>query len=1230
MKKFLSLVLALVMTMSLVTVSAGAKDFTDSDKIQYTEAVDVMSAVKVIDGYADGSFNPTATLTRGAAAKIICNLILGPTTANALVADAAPYKDVPTNHTFAGYIAYCQKEGIVDGYADGTFKPANSLTGYAFMKMLLGALGYDAEVEGYSSPNWSINVAKRALNIGLDDGLVGNFNGVKAVNREEACLYALNTLTADMVEYDAKTSVSAGNTTVVIAGSKAKEMVNNGTSDGKIFGKDGVMQFAEKYFDNLTVKTGSDEFERPANVWKLKAEEIGTYSNTPDLTYTKKVEAGDIYKDLNLGSTVAAKDVTVYVNGVEADAAEIDIKKGSDDKIGDVAGVNTNGNGVLTEVFYDDDADTITITQIVTYIGEIAKTVKATDKKDAYVVVTGKAAENNKFATIPESVTGTKAGALEFETDEKFADETYVLYTYSFKEDEVESVVAAEKVEGYVSQTINKTSDLDQNNGMTIAGTAYKMSKAAAGEKLGNVSVKQDYTVYLDQYGYIIYVEEIQEIGNYALVLATASKGSFIGNKAQILLTDGTVKFVNTDENYASGDKKIADNTIVTFRENSDGTYTLKTVKKNNATATVATDAAKDFVMKNDKAGIELWNKGAAQKTTVTANSASVFVVADQDDYNVKTSEIDDWDSYTGIKNAPTVTTKKDDGTSIAGAQVTAYYYRKNSMITVMFIVPNKAANVEDGTKNAIYFATKSASDLIHDEDGDYFTYNAIVDGKITTVKVDSDLTGAASLNGLYKSYGTNSKGYITSLKSYPVYSDGDTEQALNEGIGLEKTSKEYTVTLDTKCTADHKTAAHSTVNAPFTITVDDNAKIYFVDKKGNISESSYAALYPDDNDLVYAVVKDYLVKTLVVQEVKDNGAAVTPTLKPGQKPVATISGTVITVPVIDNAATSNMAQAAAALTNAGYSVTGSMGANTIMASKNGVNYVFVIENSYYVTLTVDDKVVEYVAATSANPSKASVASTTKDTDITGKGTYYNDGSYKKYADATGTAMIAVGAGKLAVTTGYVATIDASSIGYTGDINGADVKLTLASGAATNVEYNKESLKVAIDKSKLTAGDYTVTVTVTLDGADDLVFTDTAKTGADYAHTFNFGALSNDITGIAVKTEKVMGTYALTYTNATVTHSKGITMTLSGPASAKEGETVTVKVTLKGTATDANTFKITGVTPVWDTDATVTGLTTTTADSPVVANASSYATEKVTYFTFTMPGADTTIKLAAA
>ena len=861
MKKFLSLVLALVMTMSLVTVSAGAKDFTDNSKINYKEAVDVMSAVKVIDGYAEGDFRPSATLTRGAAAKIICNLILGPTTASALVADAAPYKDVPTNHTFAGYIAYCQKEKIISGYADGTFRPAASLTGYAFMKMLLGALGYDAEVEQYTGANWSINVAKRALNIGLDDDLVGEFNGVKAVNREEACLYALNTLTADMVEYDAKTTVSTNGTTVVIAGSKAKEMVNNGNTDGKVFDKDGVMQFAEKYFTDLKEFDSTDDFYRPATQWKIKSEEVGKYTDTADLTYTKKVESGDIYKDLDLGNTISAKNVSVYVNGEEAAAAEVAIKKGSEDAIGDKTG--SKGNGVLTEVFYDKDDDSVVITQIVTYVGEINKTVKATAKKDAYVVLTPETSANGNVSA-PVNQNGDRYKNLEFETDEKFDDDTYVLYTYSFKADEVKSVVAAEKVEGYVSKTINKTNDLDQNNGMTIAGTDYKMSKANAGDALGNVSVKNDYTVYLDQYGYIIYVEEIKEIGNYALLLATANKGSFIGDKAQLLLTDGTTKFVTTDENYHTGSKAIANNTIVTFRENSDGTYTLKAVTKNGGTQSNATNTT-SFAMKNDKAGIVI-ETVSGKNTTVTANSASVFVVADKlTDLTVPASlaDIDDWTSYTGIKNAP----------SVSGGNVKVYYYCKsNSMVTVMFVVPASGATVEDDAKNSVFFANESVSDLIHDEDGDYFEYNAIVDGKITTVKVKDTTTNAAKLNGLYKNYSTNNKGYVTSTSAYVAYGAtagkdaGDAKEYLT-GEGIAKTSKEYTVTLGT------------TKGPNAVITVDDNAKIYFVDKDGNISESSYKAIYQDANDKVYAIVEDYLVKTLVIEEVEDKAAPSTPTL---------------------------------------------------------------------------------------------------------------------------------------------------------------------------------------------------------------------------------------------------------------------------------------------------------------------------------------------------------------
>ena len=888
MKKFLSLVLALVMTMSLVTVSAGAKDFTDSSKITYSEAVDVMSAVKVIDGYAEGDFRPTATLTRGAAAKIICNLILGPTTASALVADAAPYSDVPTNHTFAGYIAYCQKTGIISGYADGTFKPANSLTGYAFMKMLLGALGYKAEQEGYTGANWSIQVAKRAMNIGLKDDLVGDFNGVKAVTREEACLYAFNTLKATMVEYDKNSTVTVGNITIKEQ-SDAKDMANTGKTDGNI-DKDGKMQFAEKYFTDLKMFSATDDFSRPATQWKIKAEEVGKYTDTPNLTYTKAVKAGDIYKDLALGSTIDKKDVTVYINGEKAEDASVALKKGSDSKIGkdylEKSGkkYSTAKNGVLTEVFYDKDDDSAIITQVVTYVGQINKSVKATSSKDAYVVIDQLPMDgpNANVMAVPSDLTGkTVSGTLEFETNESYEDDAYVLYTYSQTADEVKSLAVAEKVEGYVSQTINKTDDKDANNGLTLAGTSYKMSAAYSGEELGEISVKEDHTAYLDQYGYAIYVEEVEEIGNYALLVNVADKGTFVGKKAELVFTDGTTKVVtaekdyskvsnlkldlNGDGDYDKDDQKIWDDrtspisgalkapVIVTYKVDNDGVYTLKAVA---VAKTSYVDADSKLVMTNDKAGITVQadtNDKSLNTSKVTANSASQFVVADRS----KDGTFDDYTAYTGIKSAPSI-----DATS--GKAGVYFYCKSGKMVTVMFVLPNDKCDVTDDGKDMIYLAQDSESDLYHDKDGNYFTYQAVVDGKITTVKVDEDHTPNFRTASIYKSYSVKD-GIITKLgDKYPTYDEANnnTKQYVS-GAGIDKTSKEYTVTLDT-------------VDKKYVITVDDKAAIYYVDKDGNISESSYKSISQDDNDRVYAIVEDNLVKFLVIEEVpteKDNAS---------------------------------------------------------------------------------------------------------------------------------------------------------------------------------------------------------------------------------------------------------------------------------------------------------------------------------------------------------------------
>ena len=353
MRKFLSLLLALIMTMSLVTISAGAADFTDESDINYDEAIDVISAIGVVDGYSDGSFKPTTVLTRGAAAKIICNMILGPTASASLTASVAPFKDVPANHTFAAQIAYCAQQKIINGYSDGTFQPGGTLTGYAFLKMLEGALGYDGTVEGFTGSNWTINVAKIANGIGLLEGVAEGFSGTSAVDRQTACLFAFNTLKADLVEYDSKITATVGGVDVTIGGSNGAKSVTAETqasntnnwniiNESRARGQDSqgatswdnyaIVQFGERYFPRLVRNNGqykwnnrwngaytTDDLGRPSSTWTYRGEKIGTYTEAPIKTYEGNVSITEIYNDLEMNTATNNSfngNGVVFVNGV--------------------------------------------------------------------------------------------------------------------------------------------------------------------------------------------------------------------------------------------------------------------------------------------------------------------------------------------------------------------------------------------------------------------------------------------------------------------------------------------------------------------------------------------------------------------------------------------------------------------------------------------------------------------------------------------------------------------------------------------------------------------------------------------------------------------------------------------------------------------------------------------------------------------------------------------------
>ena len=833
MKKLLALVLALVMSMSLVTISNAA--FKDADSIDYKEAVDVMNAVGVFIGDEKGNFNAKENLTREQAAKIIAYLELGSKAADALVGGAT-FTDVAASRWSAGFVGYCAQAGVVNGVGNGNFDPAGQLTALQFGKMLLVELGYDAKAAGMVGTDWAINTSKLMAKAKLMDKIDGSVNQV--LTREKAAQMTLNALKAPTVEYSTKGSSIIVNGAEINLGASEPTYVTNTVAKEQTISKQQLtnnggytIELGEKLYKDLKLNRTTDDFARPANQWFNKTTKIGTYADKADLTYTASVKNGAIYADLGLGKKVAADDVTLYVDGVAA--GHIALVKGGDTTL------DGSGNGVVTEVYYNADTNTADIIHINTYLGEVVKTVAATASKDTHIVIDAQ-------SEAPTLLSG-KAFNRDFETEVKFEDDAVVYYTYSAAANEIKSVAVCETATGVVTEAQNKVTDGMKSQNVTIDGTQYKAGKKFVGVEVGSGMLKGEYDVYLDSNGYMLKIEETEvTAGNYALLIKARGENDFDANRAVLLFADGTKKVVDTAKDYTKPANLIREKTIVSYRED-DGVYTLKALTTKGQ---ADYDDSDEFVLTSAKATVKLAGE------TATANSATIFVVTDDDS---------DITAYTGIKNAPAITS---DNTHT----VDAYYYCKSGkMITVMFIFADN--EIIKGTANkSIFFAKDSASNLISNSTGTYYNYNVVTADGITTVKVDESL--GKELSGLYSNYSVNSKGVIVSVASganhgFTAFSTGADDEYL-VGRGIAKTSKEYTVTLDTVNVLNSDGSVKDG-KLDYVITVAKDAKIYYVDGDGVITESSYGGIMADANDDVFAYVDEYQVEKLFIEINSDN-----------------------------------------------------------------------------------------------------------------------------------------------------------------------------------------------------------------------------------------------------------------------------------------------------------------------------------------------------------------------
>ena len=297
LKKVLALVLALVMSLSLVTI-ANAADFSDNADIDYSEAVDVMVAAGIIDGVGNNSFDPNGTLTREQAAKLITYMLMGENS-DKLGVEGSSFNDVAATRWSAPAIEYCAAMGIIDGAGDGNFYPAGKLTGYAFAKMLLTAIGYDSQIEKFVGAGWTIPVASIGMEVGLHDGLEKMF-GSAELSRQEAAQMALNAIEAPLVEYDKQANITVNGAEVSVGSAVAKYVTTtiakqqNISKDTLTNASDAnpnyLVEFGEKYLPNLRLVSDDDEFDRPSHTWIYKSEEIGTYVDYENLVETFTVD----------------------------------------------------------------------------------------------------------------------------------------------------------------------------------------------------------------------------------------------------------------------------------------------------------------------------------------------------------------------------------------------------------------------------------------------------------------------------------------------------------------------------------------------------------------------------------------------------------------------------------------------------------------------------------------------------------------------------------------------------------------------------------------------------------------------------------------------------------------------------------------------------------------------------------------------------------------------------
>lgn len=469
-KKVLALVLVLATLLGLATM-ASATEYKDADKISadYTEAVKVLDLIETMQGYPNGEFRPTATITREEAAKLIAIFDNKDADISTYYTSINPFAD-EKGRWGESYVGYGYRAGIIAGMNANTFAPTANVTGTQFLKMALVTLGYDQEAEGFVGSSWAVNVLALARKLDLIDGLADGWKPEADLTRQEAAQILLNTLKADTVEYAQEAKSANWKPT------ENKDGV--WTFGGKLYlTVAGAVKTGEKLYKDfkLAKDVSEDAFMRPYTKWVYDKDDDKTVEvmDSPKATFTTKFNACELLVALGVkeNDTKTKKVIAeYYINGALVSEDEITLQHtASKCKLKTDEYEKYGAQGTLTQVFKmknDKDETVYRICSIDTWLGKLAKVTKTTTSRDDHkkgedlvqivpftVSNNGLDTEHNYHEYCTESANHEDCGSFDFAGDTSnnegyiaydkpagLAKDDYVLFTYSFKQDDNEDM----------------------------------------------------------------------------------------------------------------------------------------------------------------------------------------------------------------------------------------------------------------------------------------------------------------------------------------------------------------------------------------------------------------------------------------------------------------------------------------------------------------------------------------------------------------------------------------------------------------------------------------------------------------------------------------------------------------------------------------------------------------------------------------------------------------------